>query len=137
MRGETNMRKSFFVVAIALFLAITTSVQAELFPLYSGATGTTKEVASSVLRASEEFTIFSCDIMSSPATTVNYRIENNLGYLASWPTNSTSAALISQGTCTLALCQVHSSGKVVYRPRSVISTPSNTAATIGVYCRGK
>lgn len=128
--------KRIIAVLVLLLMCLSSMAHAELFQLYSGATGTTTEVVSGELRATNGPTTLSCDISSVPTATVNYRIEAHQGYLVSWPTNSTQAAIISYASCTYSSCQASVTGKTFEVIRSVISTPTGTTAIVRVTCRG-
>ena len=127
---------SLFTLNLSQAVADGSSVWYEAAQLQSAATGTTSEVAGAAYVVQKPISSIGCSVQSSPTATVNYRVEGGTWYLASWPSSSAVSAIVTQATCSWSSCYFAATGKPVGAIRSVVSTPSNTTATIKVMCIG-
>lgn len=135
-----KMKSIAFLVLAVLFVACPVIagpyIWSETATIQNAATGTTAEVASSSFVFQHPVKFIGCDVSTSPTGTVKFRLEGNEGFLASFPTHSTSMAIISNSTCTIAGCYYTAVDKPVRVIRSVVSTATDTTKVVTVTCTG-
>lgn len=83
-------------------------------------------------------TNWACDIVSAPATTLVYSIQNNIGSFSTTTFDSSTTGLITSGTCTTSngICTVYATGKIARVMRAVYSTPTTSASKVTINCAG-
>lgn len=83
-------------------------------------------------------TNWACDLVSAPATTLVYQIQNNIGSFSTTTFDSSTTGLITSGTCTTSngICTVYATGKIARVIRAVYSTPTTSASKVTINCAG-